>query len=179
MGRYRTCREPAAGICWIAMVGEQNPQDIRELTVWLEANDATSHAMRAMRLRGLLDMLPVPSDGLSFLGGEQSVLCFEEIDMIDPVFYTGRYVDGDDSGPACGGRLDGDFLAFGPDRELPVLGVTDGGGAFRPKSFGSEVLGRRNASESLARVVRYPTVADDPLEADRLQVLGAHCVCSN
>ena len=39
--------------------------------------------MRAMRLRGLLDMLPVPSDGLSFLGGEQSVLCFEEIDMID------------------------------------------------------------------------------------------------
>ena len=35
--------------------------------------------MRATRLRDLLDILPVPSDGLSFLGGEQSVLCFEEI----------------------------------------------------------------------------------------------------
>ena len=61
------------------MVGEQNPQDIRELTAWLEADDAKSRAMRATRLRDLLDILPVPSDGLSFLGGEQSVLCFEEI----------------------------------------------------------------------------------------------------
>ena len=61
------------------MVGEQNPQDIRELTAWLEADDAKSRAMRATRLRDLLDILPVPSDGLSFLGGEQSVLCFDEI----------------------------------------------------------------------------------------------------
>lgn len=63
----------------MAMVGEQNPQDIRELTAWLEADDAKSRAMRATRLRDLLDILPVPSDGLSFLGGEQSVLCFDEI----------------------------------------------------------------------------------------------------
>ena len=35
--------------------------------------------MRAARLRDLLDILPVSSDGLSFLGGEQSVLCFDEI----------------------------------------------------------------------------------------------------
>ena len=62
------------------MVDEQNPQDIRELTAWLEADDAKSRAMRATRLRDLLDILPVmPSDGRSFLGGEQSVLCFEEI----------------------------------------------------------------------------------------------------
>ena len=61
------------------MVDEQNPQDIRELTAWLEADDAKSLAMRAARLRDLLDIFPVPSDGLSFLGGEQSVLCFEEI----------------------------------------------------------------------------------------------------
>ena len=35
--------------------------------------------MRATRLRDLLDILPVPSDRLSCLGGEQSVICFEEI----------------------------------------------------------------------------------------------------
>ena len=63
----------------VSMVGEQNPQDIRELTAWLQADDAKSRAMRATRLRDLLDILPVSSDGLSFLGGEQSVLCFEEI----------------------------------------------------------------------------------------------------
>ena len=61
------------------MVDEQNPQDIRELTAWLEADDSKSRAMRATRLHDLLDILPMPSDGLSFLGGEQSVLCFEEI----------------------------------------------------------------------------------------------------
>ena len=61
------------------MADEQDPQDIRELTSWLEADDAKSRAMRAARLRDLLDILPVPADGLSFLGGEQSVLCFEEI----------------------------------------------------------------------------------------------------
>ena len=61
------------------MIGEQNPQDIGELTVWLEADDAKSRVMRATRLRDLLHILPIPSDGLSFLGGEQSMLCFEEI----------------------------------------------------------------------------------------------------
>ena len=47
-----------------SMVGEQNTQDIRELTAWLEADDAKSRAMRVTRLRDLLDILPVPSDGL-------------------------------------------------------------------------------------------------------------------
>ena len=51
----------------VSMVGKQNPQDIRELTARLEADDAKSRAMRATRLRDLLDILPVPSDGLSFL----------------------------------------------------------------------------------------------------------------
>ena len=31
------------------------------------------------RLRDLLDMLPVPSDGLTFLGGETSAICFDEV----------------------------------------------------------------------------------------------------
>ena len=35
--------------------------------------------MRAKRLRDLLEILPVPSDGLSFLGGEQSAIYFDEV----------------------------------------------------------------------------------------------------
>lgn len=53
--------------------------DIRELAAWLEADDAKGRAMRAERLRDLLDILPVPSDGLTFLGGESSKICFEEV----------------------------------------------------------------------------------------------------
>ena len=54
-------------------------QSVEELTAWLEADDAKGRAMRAERLRDLLDILPVPSGGLSFLGGEQSLICFDEI----------------------------------------------------------------------------------------------------
>ena len=61
------------------MAGEQSADDIKALTAWLEADDAKSRGMRATRLRDLLDILPVPSDRLSCLGGEQSVICFEEI----------------------------------------------------------------------------------------------------
>ena len=61
------------------MAGEQSAEGIKELTAWLEADDAKGRAMRARRLRDLLDILPVPPDGLSFLGGEESVICFEEI----------------------------------------------------------------------------------------------------
>ena len=45
----------------------------------LETDDAKGRATRARRLRDLLDILPVPTDGLSFLGGEQSVICFDEV----------------------------------------------------------------------------------------------------
>ena len=31
------------------------------------------------RLLDLWDILPVPSEGLSFLGGEESVICFDEV----------------------------------------------------------------------------------------------------
>ena len=61
------------------MEGKQSAEGIKELTAWLEADDAKGRAKRAKRLRDLLDILPVSSDGLRFLGGEQSVICFEEI----------------------------------------------------------------------------------------------------
>ena len=53
--------------------------DAVELTAWLEADDVKGRAMRARRLRNLLDTLPVPPDGLSFLGGGESAICFDEV----------------------------------------------------------------------------------------------------
>ena len=61
------------------MVVEQGAEDIKELTAWLEADDAKGREMRAERLRELMDILPVPLEGLSFLGGEESVICFDEV----------------------------------------------------------------------------------------------------
>ena len=60
------------------MTGEHGVEGIKELTAWLEADDAKGRAMRVERLRDLLDILPVPSDGLTFLGGETSAICFDE-----------------------------------------------------------------------------------------------------
>ena len=57
----------------------QGAESIKELTAWLEADDAKSRAIRAKRLRDLLDILPVPLEGLSFLGGESSRICFDEV----------------------------------------------------------------------------------------------------
>lgn len=50
-----------------------------KLTAWLEADDASGRPMGLERLRDLLDMLPVPSDGLTFLGGETSATSFDEV----------------------------------------------------------------------------------------------------
>ena len=61
------------------MADEQGKEGIKELTAWLQADDARGRATRARRLRDLLDILPVPPDGLSFLGGEESVICFDEV----------------------------------------------------------------------------------------------------
>ena len=61
------------------MSGEQDAEGSGELTAWLEADDAKSRALRARRLRDLLDILPVPEEGLSFLGGEESLICFGEV----------------------------------------------------------------------------------------------------
>ena len=66
----------------------QGAESIKELTAWLEADDAKSRAIRAKRLRDLLDILPVPLEGLSFLGGEASRICFEEVKRC--------YLDGSD-----------------------------------------------------------------------------------
>ena len=61
------------------MAGDQETEGLKELTAWLEADDAKGRAMRARRLRDLGDILPVPSEGLSFLGGEESLICFDEV----------------------------------------------------------------------------------------------------
>ena len=61
------------------MAGEQGAASIKELTAWLEADDAKGRDMRAKRLRDLLDMLPILPEGLSFLGGEASMTCFDEV----------------------------------------------------------------------------------------------------
>ena len=61
------------------MTGEQGAERIKELTAWLEADDAKGRAVRVRRLHDLLDILPVPSEGLSFLGGEAFLVCFDEI----------------------------------------------------------------------------------------------------
>ena len=61
------------------MAGEQGEAGIKELTAWLEADDPKSRMIRATRLGDLLDILPVPPEGLSILGGEASVICFDEV----------------------------------------------------------------------------------------------------
>ena len=61
------------------MAGKHATKDINGLTVWLEADDAKGRPIRAKRLRDLLEILPVPPDGLSFLGGEASRICFDEV----------------------------------------------------------------------------------------------------
>ena len=54
-------------------------QGTEELMVWLEADDAKVRPRRARRLHDLLDILPVPPEGMSFLGGEKSMICFDEV----------------------------------------------------------------------------------------------------
>ena len=61
------------------MSREQDSEDFEDLTEWLATNDAKTRAVRSTRLRELLDILPVPSNGLIFLGGEESAICFDEI----------------------------------------------------------------------------------------------------
>ena len=61
------------------MAEERSAHDLGELTAWLDTDDAAGRPMRVRRLRELLDMLPVPSEGLTFLGGELSVTYFDEV----------------------------------------------------------------------------------------------------
>ena len=61
------------------MAGGQDTRRIEELTAWLEADDAKGRTRRARRLDDLLTLMPVPEDGVSFLGGEESARCFEEV----------------------------------------------------------------------------------------------------
>ncbi len=61
------------------MGGEQSTRDIKELTAWLEVDDAKGRRRRAKRLQDLLTIMPVPPEGMSFLGGVESKICFEEV----------------------------------------------------------------------------------------------------
>ena len=61
------------------MRGQDNAERIAELTAWLEADDAKGRGKHARRLRELMDMLPVQSDGIMFWGGEASPICFDEV----------------------------------------------------------------------------------------------------
>ena len=61
------------------MEEDRGAQSIEELTAWLEVDDAKGRSKRARRLCELLDILPVPPEGLSFLGGDESAICFEEV----------------------------------------------------------------------------------------------------
>ena len=61
------------------MAGGQGAQQIKELTAWLETRDAQGRPGRARRLRDLLDIFAMPPEGLSFMGGEESVSCLDEI----------------------------------------------------------------------------------------------------
>ena len=60
-------------------MAEQGSVRTSEFTAWLDADDTKSRTMRAKRLRDLLEIFPVPSEGISFLGGEESVICFNEV----------------------------------------------------------------------------------------------------
>ena len=57
---------------------ERTP-DIDELTRLLEKDDANGRARRAKRLRDLLCIMPVPEHGMSYMGGIESSICFEEV----------------------------------------------------------------------------------------------------
>ena len=70
------------------VTGLQSSQGIKELTAWLEADDAKGRLRRARRLQDLLTIVPVTPDGMSFLGGAESAMCFEEVRRC--------YVDGAD-----------------------------------------------------------------------------------
>lgn len=61
------------------MAEDQGAEGIKDLSAWLEKDDAKGRAMRARRLRDLVDTLPIPSEGFSFLGGEKSFICFDEV----------------------------------------------------------------------------------------------------
>ena len=58
---------------------DQGPHDTAELMRWLEEDDANGRARRAKRLQDLLSIVPVPEDGISFMAGIESSICFEEV----------------------------------------------------------------------------------------------------
>ena len=61
------------------MSREQDAKGIEELTEWLEQDDEKSRTLHAGCLTDLLDILPVPEEGLSFLGGEEARIYFDEL----------------------------------------------------------------------------------------------------
>ena len=61
------------------MAERQGSRGIKELTAWLEADDAKGRVRRARRLQDLLTIMPAAPEGISSLGGVESTMCFEEV----------------------------------------------------------------------------------------------------
>ena len=61
------------------MAGTEGTWDIKELTRWLEEDDAKRRARRARRLQDLLSIMPVPEDGMSYMGGVESSVAMARI----------------------------------------------------------------------------------------------------
>ena len=61
------------------MAGREGTREIKELTRWLEEDDARGRERRAGRLRDLLSIMSVSQDGMNYMGGSESSICFEEV----------------------------------------------------------------------------------------------------
>ena len=59
--------------------GSEGDPEVKELSEWLEADDSRSRDQRTHRLRELLELLPMPGEGLTSWGGDESTICLEEL----------------------------------------------------------------------------------------------------
>ena len=134
------------------MAGEQGSEGSKDLTAWLVANDAKTRARRSTRLRDLLDILPVPSEGLSFLGGDSIRNLFRRGQALLPrrlelgcrAAVSGICREGTGGATLCGG--------LGKGEEGPI-GSSAGKGPRRQSAVQTRVahVPRTGQSEELAR----------------------------
>lgn len=61
------------------MAEDHTAESIKDFNAWLEKDDEKGRAMRAMRLRDLVEILPISSESLMFFGGDKSLICFDEV----------------------------------------------------------------------------------------------------
>lgn len=58
---------------------DQVNQNMDEITEWVKSDEDRSRPRRVRRHRELLELLPMPPESLSFPGGDESVICLDEI----------------------------------------------------------------------------------------------------